>query len=262
MRTSPAAGADRHRRAQPLAMVACAGVTAGALLVASAATIGSTLAGGAATSATTSATITTVAEPLDPEVILPSRVDGALQRVLAATAAATDGVDAKQTTPAINALVATRLNIVRAHLAGVRQVDAPPPPEDAEESTAGPDSALAILNVEQVTITQVAGLFDKVTAAGLTTALKTTLNAALDRRATFLTKILALDPEEAGAPYADALADTVPNYADEVANLTEALAVDTLTPASRTALQAALTKSKAANTKIIAAFGESPEDRP
>ena len=54
---------------------------------------------------------------------------------------------------------------------------------------------------------------------------------------------------------ADALADTVPNYTDEVASLQEALQDDELDPAARTALTAALSRSQAAEAAMIAAYG-------
>ena len=57
------------------------------------------------------------------------------------------------------------------------------------------------------------------------------------------------------APYADALADTVPTYTDEVAAIAEALADDHLVAASRSALRAALTRSQQAAAQMTAAFG-------
>jgi hypothetical protein len=132
-------------------------------------------------------------------------------------------------------------------------VQAAPPPDSEEESTAGPDSVLAILNVDQVIITQLAGLFDRQGSRQVSTALKSTLNVALDRRAQMLTLVLGMKGEK-GAPYLDVLVDTVPNYADEVANLTEAIKDDHLTAANKTALQAALKKSKAANAQVVKAF--------
>jgi hypothetical protein len=232
-----------------LALTVGAGITAGALLVAT-----TTSAGPVADGPATTDTIVNVVDPIDPEVVLPSRVDAALRRTLAAMSRASAAVDDRALTPAIVALTATRLGLTRSQLAGVRQVQATPPPDSEEESTAGPDSVLAILNVDQVVITQLAGLFDRQGGRRLSVALKSTLNVALDRRAEMLTLVLALDPEEAGAPYADALIDTVPNYTDEVANLNEALRDDQLTAANRVTLQAARTKSKAAETRMLKAF--------
>ena len=201
----------------------------------------------------TSDTIVNVVDPIDPEVILPSRVDAALRRTLAAMERASASVDDRQPRAAIAALTAARLNVTRAQLAGTRQVQAVPPPDTEEESTAGPDSVLAILNVDQVVITQLAGLFDRQSGVQLSAALKSTLNLALARRAEMLTLVLGLN-EEKGAPYLDVLIDTVPNYADEVANITEAIADDHLSAANKKTLQAALTKSKAANAQVLKAF--------
>ncbi|MEP9364924.1 hypothetical protein ABLE68_18320 [Nocardioides sp. CN2-186] len=227
-----------------LALTACAVITASSLLVATNSTTG----------ATTSASLAPAAQPLDPEVILPSRVDAALTRVLDSLGRANAEVDDRNPTAAAKALTATGLNVVRATLATVRQMDAAPPPDTEAETTAGPDSALATLNVDQVVITEVAGLFDRVTNTTTIAALVQTLSTGLDRRASLLTKVLALDPEGAGAPYADGLVDTVPGYTDEVANLTEALADDHLTATSRAALKDALAKSKADEARVLAAF--------
>lgn len=229
-----------------LTLTACAALTAGALLVAT-----NTAAG----EPTSSVAIEPAAQPLDPEVILPSRVDASLTRVLASLARANAEVDDRNPTAAAKALTATGLNVVRATQATVRQVEAAPPPNAETESTAGPDSVLATLNVDQVMITEVAGLFDRVTNATTIAALVQALSTGLDRRASLITTVLALDPEGAGAPYADSLADTVPGYTDEVANLTEALADDHLTATSRAALKDALAKSKADEARMLAAFG-------
>jgi hypothetical protein len=232
-----------------LALTVGTGLTLGALLVAAA-----TSAGPVAGGPETTDTIVDVVDPIDPEVVLPSRVDAALRRTLAALGRSSAAVDDRQLAAAIAALTATRLSLTRSQQAGVRQVQATPPPDEESESTAGPDSVLAILNVDQVVITQLAGLFDRQSGQQLSAALKSTLNVGLDRRAEMLTVVLALDPEEAGAPYADALIDTVPSYTDEVANLDEALRDDHLTAANRATLQAARAKSKAAETKMLKAF--------
>jgi len=231
-----------------LALTVGTGLVAGALLVATMTSPGPVAAG-----PETSDTIVNVVDPIDPEVILPSRVDAALRRALAAMERASASVDDRQPRAAIAALTAARLNVTRAQLAGTRQVQAVPPPDTEEESTAGPDSVLAILNVDQVVITQLAGLFDRQSGVQLSAALKSTLNLALARRAEMLTLVLGLN-EEKGAPYLDVLIDTVPNYADEVANITEAIADDHLSAANKKTLQAALTKSKAANAQILKAF--------
>lgn len=225
-----------------LGLAACAGLMTGTLVVASSTPV---------SGPSTTDTVTLVVDPIDPEVVLPSRVDAALRRTLASIDRATAAIDDRQADAALLALKATKQNLSRSYLAVQRQVEAPV--DEESESTAGPDSVLAGLNVGQVVITRVAGLFDRITAAKLCNALKGTLNVGLDQRATLLTLVLALKGEK-GASYADVLVDTVPNYTDEVANLQEALRDDHLTAANRATLQAALKKSKAAEAAMLKAF--------
>jgi len=70
-----------------------------------------------------------------------------------------------------------------------------------------------------------------------------------------LDAVIALDPEGAGADYADGMADTLEGYVDEIANLAEALCVDLLSRAGRAGLSQALMRSQAAQAKVNAAFG-------
>jgi hypothetical protein len=195
------------------------------------------------------------ADPFDPDVVLPARVDAALHRTVDAVDRATAAVDDRRRREARRALRAARLDFERSHLAVLRQVQAPPPPEDAEESTAGPDSALAGLNVDQYSVSRLAGLFDRLKGPRLIRRITAALDEAQTGRAEVIGVLVALDPEEAGAPYADALADTVPGYTDEVAAINEALTDDHLVPASRDALTAALTRSTDAAAQMTAAFG-------
>jgi hypothetical protein len=103
-------------------------------------------------------------------------------------------------------------------------------------------------------VTSVAGLFDGKKGAALN-GLSSALFAAMNTRDKLVAAVIALDPEGAGADFADGMADTVAGYDDEVANLTEALAVDTLSAGGKKVLTAALNQSKATQAKITAAFG-------
>ena len=196
-----------------------------------------------------------VAEPFDPEVVLPARVDAALHRTFAAVERGVAAVDDRQRAQARRALHAASVGFNRANKAVLHQVLAVTDPEAEEESTAGPDSALAGLNVAQVSIGELAGLFDGIHGALVVRAIRTTLRAAQVKRAELLGVLIGLDPEGAGADYADALADTLPAYTDEVASIQEALADDRLTEPARTALQAALIRSQAAEAAMTAAYG-------
>jgi len=199
--------------------------------------------------------LTLVADPFDPEVVLPLRVDAALHRTFSAVERAVVAVDDRDHRHAESALRAATAGFKRAEKAVLHQVQAVPDPEAEDESTAGPDSALAALNVAQVSIGQLEGLFDGIHGVTTVRAIGQGLRAAQVKRAELLGVIVGLDPEEAGAPYADALADTVPAYTDEVASIQEALTDDRLTATARSALQAALVRSQAAEATITAAFG-------
>ena len=193
------------------------------------------------------------APPLDPEVILPARVDAALGRSLSALDRAEARVDDRQYGTAAVSLSALGADLNRAHRAAWVQLRAPVDPES--ESTAGPDSVIANLIVEQSAITRLAGLYDTVTDPAVLNRLGGAMNVALTKRDVMLNAVIALDPEGAGAAYADPMADSVDGYTDEVACLTEALKADRLTTSARAALTNALARSKATAAKVLAAFG-------
>jgi hypothetical protein len=195
------------------------------------------------------------ADPFDPEVVLPARVDASLHRTVDAVDRATAAIDNRRWSGARRAVRAARLGFTSSHLAVLRQVQAVPPVGGEEESTAGPDSALAGLNVDQYSITRLAGLFDRLHRVPLIRRIAGALATAQTGRAQLIGVLVVLDPEGAGAPYADALADTVPSYTDEVAAITEALADDHLAPASRRALLKVLERSAQAEAQMTAAFG-------
>jgi hypothetical protein len=194
-----------------------------------------------------------VAEPFDPEVVLPARVDAALHRTFAAVQRAVGAIDDRRSAGARRSLRAANLGFNRSQSAVLHQVQAVPDPEG--ESTAGPDSALAALNVAQASIGELSGLFDRVRARRVNVAIAVVLGTAEERRAALLAVLAGLDPEVAGAPYADALADTVPAYTDEVAAIQEALGDDRLTGAARRALTAALARSQAAEALMTITYG-------
>ena len=195
------------------------------------------------------------AEPFDPEVVLPLRVDAALHRTLDAVERSVAAVDDKRRGDARRALRAARIDFLRSHTAVMHQVQAVPDPDAEEESTAGPDSALASLNVSQVSVGMLAGLFDRLRAPGLVTRIKVALRTAQFRRQVLLTTFTGMDPEEAGAPYVELLTDTAPQYTDEVAAIQEALADDQLTPSARAGLTAALARSQQAEALVLKIVG-------
>lgn len=190
----------------------------------------------------------------DEDVVLPTRVAVAIERTQTAVDRATLRIDDERYPAARRSLKASLVGIGRVHRAGMAQMNAPVDPD--AETTPGPDSVVAALTLEQAAITNLAGLFDGITGHPRTiAAIFGSIAAAEINRDVMLNAVIALDPEEAGADYADGMGDTVDGYTDEVANLTEALHDDQLSPAGRAALTVALAQSKAAQAKVNAAFG-------
>lgn len=198
-------------------------------------------------------------EPAD-EVVLPSRVANAINRLTISLNAAQEAVDTGVSAKAAAAFKAIQSNVARTDRAARAQMTAvPPPAEEAriaqeEGSTSGPDSVVAVLTAQQSAITSLAGLFDNkggATVDGATHALFATMNT----RDKLLDAVIGLDPEGAGAAYADGMADTVAGYDDEVANISEAIAGDKLSTGGGKVLRAALAKSQATQAKMTTAFG-------
>jgi hypothetical protein len=191
--------------------------------------------------------------PSDDEVILPSRVANAIQRAELSLSAAEQAVDTGDTAKAALALKAVRANVARADRAARKQMNAVPADPEAE-TTPGPDSVIAVLTLEHEVITTLAGLFDG--KAGATVdAVSPNLFGTMNIRDALVDAVIALDPEGAGAPYADGMPDIVPDFDDEVANLQEALSDDTLSTGGRKVLTAALAQSQRTDTKVNTAFG-------
>jgi hypothetical protein len=199
------------------------------------------------------ATVAADAPAADDEVVLPSRIAAAIRRTQTELAKAEEHVDEAEYTKAIASLRAVRQNLVRADKAARREMNAVPADPEAE-TTPGPDSAIAALTLDQQVVVTVAGLFNGNTGT-LVTALASTISTAQLTRDRLLNTIIALDPEGAGADYADGMADTLDGYSDEVTNLSEALADDKLSVGGTTALKAALARANASLAKINTAFG-------
>jgi len=192
-------------------------------------------------------------EEPDDEVVLPSRVSNAIKRAELSLDKVSQSLAGGEIPKAVVSLNSFRLSLVDADKAARRQMTAAPADEEAE-TTPGPDSVIAVLGLEQTAVTTIADLFNRRTGV-IVNSLASGLVAAMSNRDSLLTSVIKLDPEGAGADYADGMADTVETYDDEVANITEALADDQLSPAGRSALTAALARSKAARSKVTTAFG-------
>jgi hypothetical protein len=194
------------------------------------------------------------AQAEDDAPVLPSRVANALRRTQNSLNNAEDHLDDGEYSQAIVSLRSVRNNMYRADRAARVQLNAPPPAEDADVATTPSDSVVAVLGQEHEVVVTVAGLFDT-TSKGVVDALTHALFRTLNARDGLLNAVIALDPEGAGADYADAMPDTADQYPDEVANLTEALGSDQLSPGGRAVLTPALAQVTATANTFAAAFG-------
>jgi hypothetical protein len=193
------------------------------------------------------------ATPLDPEIVLPSRVLKPIQRADISLDRAVEYVDSGDTVKAVAALKAVRANMTRADKAARKQMSAVPADPEAE-TTPGPDAVMAVLLLDHNIVTTLAGLFD--TKAGIVVdGLSPLLFATMNARDSLLDAVIALDPEGAGVPYADAMSGIVPDFDDEVANFTDATADDQLSAGGLRVLNKALAQSQATQAKVAAAYG-------
>jgi hypothetical protein len=193
------------------------------------------------------------ATPLDPEIVLPTRVLKSIQRADISLDRAVEYVDAGDTPKAVTALKAVRKNMTRVDKAARRQLTAVPADPEAE-TTPGPDSVIAALALDHNIVTTLAGLFDTkqgIVVDGISPLLFATMNA----RDSLLDAVIALDPEGAGAPYADAMPDVLPDFDDEVANFDEASSDDQLSAGGAKVISKALAQSQATQAKLAVAYG-------
>jgi hypothetical protein len=206
----------------------------------------------------------------DDEVVLPSRIASLSKRIQRAMDKATDHVDEAEYPKAIISLRAVRKHITAINKAAVKQLSAAPvdpedepepadpnaeEPEAPEEAATTPaDVVVAVLTLEQGVITDLSGLLNGNTGS-LVGAIGTSMTAVQTARDNLINQVVGLDPEGAGADYADVMADSVAGYDDEVASITDALADDTLSAGGKSVLTSALAKSKATQAKIALAFG-------
>jgi hypothetical protein len=195
-----------------------------------------------------------LAAEVDDAVVLPARVANAIARTENALDRAGAAIDDDLRTAAIKSLRAVIKNIRRAQSVGMRQMNAPPATEDAE-TTPGPDSVVAVLGMEQEAVIRLTSYFDDLTRPRVIARLRAATTVAYNNRARMLDAVTKLDPEGAGADYADGMADTVDAYADEVSAVSDALAHDRLTATARIALTRDIQRSQAAQTVVTAAFG-------
>jgi hypothetical protein len=189
----------------------------------------------------------------DEVVVLPTRVAAAIRRTQRALGNAEEHIDEAEYDKAIVSLRAVRTYLTAADRAAHRQMTAVPADAEAE-TTAGPDSVVAVLSLDQEVVVGAAGLLNG-RSGTVVGAIGSTLTLAQTTRDKLLDAVIALPPEGDGAVYADGMADTLDGYTDEVANLSEALQDDKLSSGGKSTLTAALARSQATLTKINNAFG-------
>jgi hypothetical protein len=196
------------------------------------------------------------AAPADTEVVLPSRVANAIARTEIALGSAQMSIDTGDTLKAVASLKAVRANVARADKAARHQMAAVPvDPEAVPEGAATPaDSVIGVLTLESTVITTLAGLFDGQKGA-VVDGLSPNLFAVMNLRDALANSIIGLDPEGAGADYADGMPDILPDFDDEVANFQEAISDDTLSAGGKKVLTAALAQSQKTDTAMNTAFG-------
>jgi hypothetical protein len=188
----------------------------------------------------------------DGDVVLPSRVSNAIARAQHLLDAAEVSIDGGNSTQAVAQLSGIGKAVLRVDKAARAQMNAPVDPN--AETTPGPDSVVAALTFEQAAVTMLADSFDGKSGT-IVSSLTHAVFSTMSTRNKLLAAVIALDPEGAGADYADGMADTVPGYDDEVANIAEALSHDALTAGGKSVLNAALKQSEAADSKVNTAFG-------
>lgn len=216
--------------------------------------LGLTLAAPAASHASEYCGYGTPPAAADDDVVLPSRLTISIERTERSICNGEAHVDEGEYAKTTVSLRSARRNMYRAYRVAVEQMNVVPDPDADDDSTPGPDAVIADLNMDSDVVTSVAGLFDA-NSKGVVDAATHAMFRTLDARDKLLDAVIALDPEGAGADYADGMADTVDGYTDEVSNLTDALTADDLSPGGRRVLKAALTQVTATTAKVNAAFG-------
>jgi hypothetical protein len=114
---------------------------------------------------------------------------------------------------------------------------------------------LAALRLDSRVTAATVPLFNGIRRPRVVRQLRLTVAAAQTRRDALLDPVLALPPEDAGADYADGLADTLGLFTREVKALRSALGGYRLTAPARGALTAAYRRAVATQAEMNAAYG-------
>jgi hypothetical protein len=188
------------------------------------------------------------------ETPLPAEVAVPIRQGRTALRAVKSSVQQRRYAAALRSIRVVGWKVARAHEAGMAQIGAPPTDPESDDPP-GPPSVIAVLNFEHAVTAQFVPLFANLRKTLVVRALGSTLASAHRVRDEMLDAVIALDPEEEGADYADGMADTLPIYTAEVAAIRKALNRYRLSPTGRVALRAALVRARATLVKVNAAFG-------
>jgi hypothetical protein len=187
-------------------------------------------------------------------VPLPESVAVPIRRARTALKAVNTRFQRRQYALALQSLGVVRLNVSKAHKAGMAQIGAPPTDPESDDPP-GPVSVVAVLNLEHGVGTAVVKLFNGMTRPGVVMDLRYTLRNVHVTRDKMLNAVIALPPEGAGADYADDMADTVGIYGAEVTLVTTALKQYRLSESGRIGLRRALARVRATQKNVNTAFG-------
>jgi hypothetical protein len=186
--------------------------------------------------------------------LIPTSVSTPISRARAALDLAVSHTLANRLVKARAALEVVRLNITKAHVAGLAQIGAPPTDPESDEPP-GPPSVLAVLGLEHRVGMDLVPLFNHRTGPKIVDALRYTLRRAHLKRDVMVDTVIALPPEGAGSDYADGMADTLSSYTQEVNQLETGLETYQLSPVGKVALGKALIRVRATKAKVNDAFG-------
>jgi hypothetical protein len=197
--------------------------------------------------------IATIAQVEEDQTPLPSSVATPIRRAQVALQTTKARFQRRMYGRALTSLKTVRINMLRAHRAGIAQMSAPPPPE--EDTPPGPDSVIAVLNLEHGVSNAVVRLFNGIARGTVVRQLRYTLWLTHTTRNKMLDPVIATNSGEEGGDYSDGMADTVGIYTNEVNLVTRALRQYRLSPGARRGLRNALTRVRATEARVNAVFG-------
>ncbi len=130
---------------------------------------------------------------------------------------------------ASDSLETVRVNTRRAHTEAMNLIGKPPIDPESDDPP-GPPAVMAVLRLERTIGLGIVPLFNARKSTTFVQALGYTLYVTQTTRDKMLDRVIGLNPEGAGADFADDMADTVGGYTTEVNQIANALATYELLP--------------------------------